>query len=289
MISVFLIISTVIILQQLSFLQHKDLGYDKEHIVVLPADQQMHQNFKALKDAIKLVPNVKNVSAAFESPTLIHWDDAITTGAGKELALQAMPVDADIVQTLGLQIIAGNDFTLAEIKQNDTTYNSSAWHSFFMLNETAVKALGWKPEDAIGKTIYRGNPGIVKAVIKDFNIASLHATISPLLIFLDPNYRHIHEIFVKVSGNNISSTLASIQNIWKERVPYRPFEYHFLDDDYNALYNSEQNTSRVFGIFSSLAILLACLGLFALTAYTVMQRTKEIGIRERYWAHLSKV
>jgi len=289
MISVFLIISTVIILQQLFYLQHKNLGYDKEQIIVLPVDEQMRPNFDALEDAIKLAPNVKSVSAAFESPTFIHWDDAIRTDAGQELALQAMPVAPDIVQTLGLQIIAGNDFTLADKKENDTTYNSSSWHSFFILNETAVKALGWKPEEAIGKTIYRGNPGIVKAVVKDFNIASLQEPIRPLLIFLDPHYRHIHEIFVKVSGNDISTTLASILNIWKERVSHRPFEYHFLDDDYSALYKSEQHTAQIFSIFSSLAILLACLGLFALTAYTVMQRTKEIGIRKVLGASVKNI
>ena len=147
-----------------------------------------------------------------------------------------------------------------------------------MLNESAVKALGWQPEEAIGKTVFKGREGIVKAVVKDFHFRSFHEPINPLVIFLDK--RMLHVMFVKINGKNISSTLDQLKNTWKNRVTHRPFEYHFLDEDYNALYKSEQKTAGVFTTFSSIAILLACLGLFALSAFELVKRAKEIGIRK---------
>ena len=134
------------------------------------------------------------------------------------------------------------------------------------------------PQNTIGKTIDKGAPGIIKGVVKDFHFESLHQPITPLLIFLDTSFTNT--LFVKVSGNDIPGTLRYLQNVWHERVPYRPFEYHFLDQDYLALYNTESRTGQLFSAFSTTAILLGCLGLFALAAYTTVQRTKEIGIRK---------
>jgi putative ABC transport system permease protein len=147
--------------------------------------------------------------------------------------------------------------------------------------------LGWKPEKAIGKAVAKGRDGIVKAVVKDFHFRSFHEPINPLVIFLDK--RMAHEMFVKISGKDVSATLKQLQSVWKQRVPHRPFEYHFLDEDYDALYKAEERTAGVFTTFSSLAILLACLGLFALTAFELVKRTKEIGIRKVLGATLSNI
>jgi putative ABC transport system permease protein len=147
--------------------------------------------------------------------------------------------------------------------------------------------LGWAPEQAIGKTIYKGQEGIVKAVVKDFHFKSFHNPITPLVIFLDE--RMAQEMFVKVDGKNIPGTLQRLGKIWRDRVAHRPFEYHFLDEDYSRLYKSEERTAGIFTTFSSLAIFLACLGLFALTAYSIVQRTKEIGIRKILGANISSI
>jgi putative ABC transport system permease protein len=117
-------------------------------------------------------------------------------------------------------------------------------------------------------------------VVKDFNFAPLHTPVAPLVIFLDSQYFHIYQAFVKISGNNIPSTLQSMEATWKERVTHRPFEYHFLDDNFNSIYHTEEQTAQIFTVFSALAIVLACMGLFALAAYTTVQRAKEIGIRK---------
>jgi putative ABC transport system permease protein len=280
-ISVFLIISTIIILQQLSFIQHKKLGFDKDHIVVLPVDYQMHRDYDAIKKAIGINPHVLAVGGANQNPTFVQWGDGIHVDKGSEqknLSVLCIPADLDFVKTLGMQIIAGTDFSMADMHGIDTTDNYQHYRYTYILNETAAKAIGWKPEESIGRTIEKGYPGTVKGVVKDFHFSSLHQPIGPLIIFLDTQY--LSQLFVKISGNDVAGTLNFLQTVWKERVPYRPFEYHFLDEDYNALYKVETRTSKLFGFFSTTAILLACLGLFALAAFTTVQRTKEIGIRK---------
>ncbi len=280
-VSVFLIISTIIILQQMNYMRSKDLGYNKEHIIVLPVDNVMRSYFQSFKESIERVPNVLSVSCGAEEITNIHWDDEVTasnSGSSTPISVKASPTDIDFVKTMRLHIVAGSDYTLSDWMQLKDTNDP---HTSFMLNETLAKALGWKPEEAIGKTIYRsGSKGIVKAVVKDFNFASLHEPVRPLVIFLDSNYRHIFQTFIKVSGKNLAATVKTLGNVWKKRVPHRPFEYQFLDDSFNSLYHSEQQAAQIFSLFAGLAIILACLGLFALTAYTAVQRTKEIGIRK---------
>jgi putative ABC transport system permease protein len=192
-----------------------------------------------------------------------------------------MPTDIDFVKTMGLHIVSGNDFTRSDWMQMDTVRNSSGWHTSFLLNESAVRALGWGREEAIGRILYRNTQkGIVKGVVNDFHFASLHEPITPLVIFLDSQYVHIYQAFVKVRGKDIPSTLQAVAATWKIYVPHRPFQFHFLDENYDKLYHSEKQTAEIFSSFSTLAILLACLGLFALAAYTTVQRAREIGIRK---------
>ena len=189
-----------------------------------------------------------------------------------------------------MHIVSGSDFTLADWKRMDTSGGASNWQTSYMLNESAAKAMGWTPEQAIGKIIYRsGQRGTIKAVLKDFNFTSLHEPIRPLVIFLDSNYYHIYQMYVKVSDRNLPATIQGLGETWKERVTHRPFQYHFLDDNFNRIYHSEKQTAGIFSTFSSLAILLACLGLFALAAYTTVQRAKEIGVRKILGAGVKEI
>ena len=277
-ISIFLIISTIVILQQLSYIRNKDLGYNKEHIVVLPVDRKISERLDDIKNALSKSKGVVSISGAYEPPTHIGWGDGISTKDGKNISVNALPVDEDIIKTLGLRIIEGSDYTLADVKQFDTSNDGNNIRYTFMLNESAVKALGWTPKEAIGKTIMKGREGTVKAVVKDFHFRSFHEPINPLVIFLDK--RLVGSFFIKLSGNDIAGSLKELEKTWKERITHRPFQYHFLDEDYDALYKTEQRTAGVFTTFSTLAILLACLGLFALTAFAMVRRTKEIGIRK---------
>lgn len=289
-ISIFLIIYTVIILQQMNYMQTKNLGYDKDHIMVLPVGGKMLAGFQQIKDAILQVPGVEAVTASYETPEYVEWGDGISTTDEKgqhDISLNAMPVDLDFTKTLKMQLLAGRDFQLSDFALMDTSNNSENFHQPFIINEALTKKIGWTPEQAIGKKLDKGVTGPVVGVVKDFNFSSLHDPIGPLLIFLGRNYSRT--FMVRIAGVDIKKSIAGLEMVWKQRVPDRPFNYHFLDEDYDKLYQAEQRSSALFGIASGLAIVLACLGLFGLAAFTTVQRTKEIGIRRVLGANLSNI
>ncbi len=283
-VSVFLIISTILIFQQLSFIQHKNLGYDKDHILVLPVDALVRRNYQSVKEAIARVPGVISVSCGAEETTNINWDDEINTTGNSlmpSVFVHASPTDIDFVKTMGVHIVSGTDFTYSDWQRMDSLNSPATWQTSYMLNESAARSMGWTPDQAIGKIIYRsGQKGQIKAVLQDFNFTSLHEPIRPLVVFLDSQYYHIYQIFVKVSNRNLPAVIQGLDATWRERITHRPFQYHFLEDNFNRIYHAEQQTAGIFGTFSSLAIILACLGLFALAAYTTVQRAKEISIRK---------
>jgi len=249
----------------------------------------MLADYGNLKQELLNQPGVHHISAAYEEPVDIGWGDGISKNPDdpQGITVNAIPVDKDFIKTMGMHIIAGMDYTMADEKAMDTSNQGANLRYSYMLNQSAARALGWTPQEAIGKTIYKGTGGIVKAVVKDFHFRSFHNPITPLVIFLDE--RMAHKIFVKVDAKNITATIQRVERIWKQRVPQRPFEYHFLDEDYANLYKSEQRTAGIFTTFSILAILLACLGLFALTAFSIVQRTKEIGIRKILGANMTNI
>jgi putative ABC transport system permease protein len=206
---------------------------------------------------------------------------------GHEMNTRGNPVDEDYVKVNGLEIIAGNDFSRQDVF--DATQEGDTKKYFhFIINESAAKALGWTPKDAVGKKLSLGDdrPGVIKAVVKDFHFASLRNPIEPLVLFPD-NWGNT--VMVKVSGNHIPQTIAFLQKKCREFAPNRPFEYRFMDDDFQKLYDSETRTTRVFNLFSAIAILLACIGLFGLSSYTAKQRLKEIGVRKVLGASVANI
>ena len=289
-ISVFLVIATIVVLKQVSFIQHKEMGYDRERVVVLPVDYKMRAIYDPLKKAIALNPGVVSVTGAYDAPTFVAWSDGLSAdnGAGnKEISVKAMPVDLDFIKTTGMHLVAGRDFINSDFALQDTANDYKNYHRTYILNEKAAKEFGWTVTEAIGKTVRKGATGQVVGVVKDFHFESLHNPIGPMVLFLDTGL--VRQLFIKIKGQNISSALTGLEKTWKERVAYRPFDYHFLDEDFNALYKTEQRTAKLFALFSGLAIALACLGLFALAAFTTVQRTKEIGIRKILGANTGNI
>ena len=271
-------------------MQTKNLGYDKDHVVVLPISAQMKENFENIENAFARVPGVESISASYETPENIQWGDGITavTGQGeKSISLNALPVDLNFAKTMKMQMLAGRDFIKSDFAMMDTSDNLKNYRQPYIINETLAEKLGWTPEEAIGKTISKSEAGPIVGVVKDFNFSSLHDPIGPLLIFLGRDYSH--DFLVRISGNNISQTISRLENAWKNRVNDKPFEYHFLDSDYNNLYLAEQRDSLLFSVAAALAVLLACLGLFGLAAFTTVRRTKEIGIRRVLGADVSSI
>jgi putative ABC transport system permease protein len=294
-ISVFLIVSTIIMQRQLYFIQHKKLGYNRDHVLVLPMTGKMTRDIKTIKSEFGRVPHVMSISHCVSTPVSIaggyNMRSAVMS-ANQQMNVTANPIDEDFLRTTGLQLVAGQDLTEQDIKDSHPMtpageLDEKAPRIFhFILNESAARVLGWSPQEAIGKLMYMGGtrPGYVKGVVKDFHFKSLHEAIQPLVLF--PSDRGSH-LLVKVSGDKYQETVAALQDKWKALVPYLPFEYKFLDEEYERMYASEQRLGTVMNLFSVIAIVLACLGLLGLSAFAAKQRIKEIGVRKVLGASLT--
>jgi putative ABC transport system permease protein len=289
-ISVFLIVSTFIVQKQLDFIRNKKLGYDREHVLVLPIDDRMMPKIELIKQQFKSNPDVVSVSRCVRSPVEGGGGynmRSATMPEDRQVGVAANPVDEDFLQTTGLQLIAGSNFTSQDIKDvSESTEEEKIFH--FILNESAAKQLGWTPQEAVGKKMFLDNsrPGYVSGVVKDFHFESLHNPVKPFVLFPEPRGR---SLLVKLSGQHLPQTISFLETKWKAVVPDRPFEFHFMDDDYNKLYNGEMRLGTIMDIFAGLAIALACMGLFGLSSYSVHQRLKEIGIRKVLGASSGKI
>jgi putative ABC transport system permease protein len=288
-ISAFLIIATVIIQQQLHFIQHKKLGYDRDHILVMPLDDRILKDIALIKQELKTNADVIHVSSCRSTPVKIaggyHMRSAMML-ENEQIVVTASPIDEDYIKTVGLEIISGSDLTEQDMRDvSSDSVERRIYH--FILNESAARRLGWTPEQAIDKKMFMSSrSGTVKAVIKDFHFESLHNDIKPLVLFPESRGRNL---LVKVSGNDLESTVSFVESKWKQLIPFMPFEYRFLDDDYTELYRSELQLGIVMNLFAGIAIVLACLGLFGLSSYVVKQRVKEIGIRKILGASLFNI
>ncbi len=280
-ISALLIISTFIMQKQLSYVQNKDLGYSRERIIILPLDGKIMAKLPAVKQEFKANGHVLNVSACYDAPVSIRGGynmRSATMPATQQIAVTANPIDEDYIKTTGLHLVAGQDLSPQDMKDvADTGAKTHTYH--FILNESAARQLGWTPQQAVGQKMFLDDsrPGYVKAVVKDFNFESLHNTIKPLVLFPEMEGQ---VMLLKLQGADMPQTISFLEAKWKTLVPYRPFEYRFMDEDFNKLYSSELRLGKLMNIFSGIAIALACLGLLGLSAYAARQRVKEVGIRK---------
>jgi putative ABC transport system permease protein len=290
-ISLFLIISTVVILQQMRFIHHKDLGYDRDHVLVVPYNWRDMSQYNAVKTALGTVPGVQRITGSSSAPTSVGWMDMLTADNGNgpiRFPVNCIPSDLNLVRTMDMRLIAGTDLTPADLPANRPLDADKQPTLSFIINETAAKKIGWTPEQAIGKSIVRYEQrGVIRGVVKDFHFASMHQAIGPILIYADTS--NISCLLLRVGGVQLPAVIDGLQSTWKQYIAQRPFEYHFLDEDFNRLYVTEQRTATLFSIFSTLAIVLACLGLFGLAAISTVQRTKEIGIRKVLGATLMNI
>ncbi len=280
-ISVFLIACTLMIKQQLSYIQAKKLGFDRDHVVVLPQDSKMLPMMQSIKQSFTAGPGILAVSRCARTP--------VEGGGGynmrsaempedQQMNVTANPVDEDYIKVAGMHLIAGENLTAQDVKNaEDTTPGNRRFQ--FILNESAVRQLGWTPEQAIGKRLWLDatRPGVVKGVVADFHYESLRHSIQPFVMF---PAEYTRRLIVKLDGKDMQRSLAHLESVWHKVAPHRPFEYTFMDQDYNHLYDSEIRLGHSMNVFAIVAVALACLGLFGLSAYTVRQRFKEIGIRK---------
>ena len=281
-ISIILIIGTAVVYSQLNYVQNERLGFDKEHVVFVPLRALDNQfNHASLKEAWKQLPDVEYVTASSGMPGLSSglYDFMVKpeNAAQDSLELMTLTVDHDYARTYGLEIVEGRDFS------EDFTTDATEG---FLINQSTARKLGWT--DPIGQELtlqvwFQGEvqkTGKVVGVIKDFQYHSLHRAIDPMLVHIFPNTYYYDYLSVRLRPGNVPETLAALERAWNQFNPERPFEYTFLDEKFDALYRAEERLSLLFGYFSILAVMIACLGLFGLAAFTAEQRTKEIGLRK---------
>ena len=301
-ISVFLIVSTVVMQRQLSYIRDRSVGYDREHVVVLPMDRTLLPHIGYIKQQFLSNPDVVSLSTCASTPVSIYGGYNMRSAAmpaNQQMAVFGNPIDPDYLRTTGIQLVAGADLTAQDMRDAhpDAYAPSGAWLLDeqrpapvpgapepkrvyrFLLNEKAAKELGWTPKEAVGKVLFMDDsrPGIVKGVVRDFNFQSLHNPIKGLILY--PDMRG-YNLLVRVTGDHLPQTLSFLESKWKQLEPEIPYEARFLEEDYNAIYTSEQRLGKVMNLFSGIAIVLACLGLFGLSSYAAKQRVREIGIRK---------
>ncbi|GAO44157.1 ABC transporter permease [Flavihumibacter petaseus] len=281
-ISAFLLIATFVIQQQFRYIQNKSLGFDREHSLVINIDEKIAQKLETMKTEFKKDPHVRAVSRVNQLPVNIVGGFSMRRAdmaSGTELSVYANPVDEEFLDAINLPLVAGEGIRKADMKETQHE-NSDSNYYHFLLNESAARQLGWTPEKAVGQKMFLGDgrPGEVSGVVKDFHFASLHTPIKSLVLF--PIDWGGNNLIVKTDGANLSQTIAYLEKTWKTLVPHRPFSYRFMDEEFNRLYKTEKQTAQVISLFSGVAILLACVGLLGLSAFTVQQRIKEIGVRK---------
>ncbi len=288
-ISIVLIVGTVTVREQMQYMQNKSLGYNKEQVLVIERAFALENKTQIFIEELKRIPGVENAAGSF---SLLGREgdffgaQFLPEGSSEILTTKSMGIDDDFAQTIGFEFIEGRGYS----KETNDSLS-------IILNESAVKTMGIN--DPIGKKINQvqrlanGNVTVsytIVGVIKDFNFQSLRDPITPLTIQSMESFNGgpVYTI-ARINSENLTSVINNVEAKWKELAPDQPFKFLFLDENLNAQYEGEQQASKVFGIFSALAIVIACVGLFGLAAYTANLRTKEIGVRKVMGASVASV
>jgi len=277
-ISIVLIVAAVIIASQMHFLRTADLGFNKDQQLILPLrTNNSHKLYTVLKGELKKTPGVQSVGASYFYPGFMGWSDNLYA-EGKNKADQHFVysnyVDFDFMKTLEMQAVAGHLLT--------DQYAADSVNGI-VLNETAIRDLGYTPATSIGKKAYSapndGRSYTIVGVVKDFHTEDLHIAIRGTAFFVSssPSY---HYIITHVSAAHMDATIAAIRRVWQSVDPNEPFEYSFLDEQFQQHYEADNRLASLVGIATGIAIFISCLGLFGLAAFSAEQRTKEIGIRK---------
>lgn len=290
-ISIFLIVSTLVVFQQLNFIQNKDLGFQKDQILVIDDVDAAGNQMESFKQDIKQISHVENVSTSSFLPTpsarngVTFFPEGSVFQPEKALIIGNWRVDYEYVSILDLEIIAGRDF--------DEEFATDS--SGMILNESVVAMLGIEPEEALGMRLTKDfdRPDkentkflTVIGVVKNFHFETLRNSIDAMSLSLGNNPQ---KMIVKLNAGNFQNSIADIEKLWRKVVPEQPFNYYFMDDSFNETYEAELQLGRIFATFTILSIFIACLGLFGLAAFNAERRTKEIGIRKVLGASVQQI
>ncbi|WP_347159453.1 ABC transporter permease [Pontibacter chitinilyticus] len=292
-VSIFLIVSAVVVFRQVSYLHNKDLGFNRDQIMFFQMrGDKMFESYETFKQDLKQLPGVANVSVGYGFPGDATAGDGITVPRNGEKVphhVTQLMIDYDYLNTLDVKLVAGRPFSKA--------YKTDTDHAF-MINETAVRELGYgSPEKALGQTLFWNvwsdtNPDSLKegkiiGVVKDFHYKSLYDKMEPTVLQIYPDA--YWKVAVKIKAGNIPSTIDQVTKVWDKYAPDYPIEYIFMDDNFQKMYQAEDKLKSLLWIFTGVAIFVACLGLFGLAAYAAERRKKEIGIRKVLGADTSTI
>ena len=285
--AIFLIIATVFVIRQLNFMQTNDPGFNKDQVIAIKCRENAGEKFEELKQRFLKSPDIAYVTGSFQRlGNNLHQTGVRFEGLGpaRELATSHIRVDRDFLKLYDIKLLAGRDFRESDHGQG------------FLINETMAKEIlkdhpGTPVEKLIGIPFGRYDQeklGTIIGITKDFNFNSFHNKIETLTLS-NRDSMPFTEMSVKVAGNRVREALAFMQSSWKEIVPDVPFEYNFLDEDFKNLYRADTQLSRVVGILSAIAIIIASLGLFGLATYATEKRVKEIGVRKVFGASVQSI
>jgi putative ABC transport system permease protein len=287
-IGIILIITTIIVFQQLHYIQNKSLGFDKDRIVTMAYTNEVNKQYDAFRTELLQNSSFKSVTRSSRIPTGRLLDNmGAYTLSGDSMRpvttdIKYVTSDYDFISTFGIPLKSGRFFS--------RDYGTDT--ASFVINESSVTALGWKdPQDALGKDFKYGRiTGHIIGVISDFHFESMHQPIVPLvLLLLPPSQVYYNNFSIKLGGNNIPASMTYLGNIYKKYFPETPLDYTFLDENFDKLYQSEQRQATLFTAFACIAIFIACLGLFGLSAFAISQRIKEIGVRKVLGANINSI
>ncbi len=278
-ITLFMIIGTGIIYDQMNFLRNKNLGFDKEHVMVFRLQgEQTRNEYPIIRDKLLQNPKIASIGTCTTSPGRGYSKNLIraekSDGGMEEYGVDLYGVDFHFFPTLGVELAAGRHF--------DLKYGTDSTNAV-MINEAMVDRFGW--DDPIGKKFQFGSADTmpiqrVIGVVRNFHQRSLYEPITPLLFFPNQNNSNVHVRLKPNSPQDLKQTIATVEQAWKSIFPNTPFEFEFVDESFMELYEADQVRARIFTLFSVLMILIACLGLLGLASFTAERRTKEIGIRK---------
>jgi predicted permease len=280
-IAIVLIIGTIITVKQLHFIRNKELGFNRHHVLSLPMNPTLWESYESFKNEALGHHTITHVTSAISQPTRVgninpvYWE-----GRGPEQyeTMRFITCDHDYIKTFEMELVEGRDFS----RDFPTDLQN------YIVNEEAVKFMGLK--DPVGKlfSIWQYEGQII-GVVKNFHSRPLHNTIEPLVLTLAQQHWGPNYVFLRLRPENISQTMNDIEKVWKKFTPNYPFDFRFLDEDFEQLYRADQRTGTIFKYFAILAIFISCLGIFGLAAFTADQRTKEIGIRKVLGASISSI
>lgn len=273
-ISIVLIISTLVVYNQLQFIRNRDIGFKKDNLLYIQMPQvgDLYNNTNALKATLTQYPGISNYTVINHLPTNLTTGTTDVSWPGKDpnkqIVVPHMGVDENFIKVFGMQMLAGRPFD----KQLEAHQHG------FMINETALKVMKLTTANAVGTQIsINEDTGRIVGVVKDFNFNAVHQSILPLIMYYNTSAGYL---VLRTSAANTAGTIHTAKDVFQKVFPNYPFQYNFIDSDIAHLYTSEQQMGKLFNVFSVLSIIVSCLGLFGLATFATQKRVKEIGVRK---------